>query len=188
MVAVCDLKYDISDYVEESQNERQHQYSVQLSKINKSFQGNFCKSGSPSSYVDWKCEAFELIGAAVKDSTLNWRQLYNAMQNVISVSVVIKESPTLEKKFNELAKQWRAETKLFSSVEMIAMRPAYQQIIGMGTEALPYILSELSREPDHWFWALSAITGENPVSPDDAGNLTRMTEAWLKLGRKRGWI
>ena len=39
--------------------------------------------------------------------------------------------------------------------------------------------SELRREPDHWFWALIAITGEDPVAPKDRGKLQEMTDAWL---------
>ena len=64
----------------------------------------------------------------------------------------------------------------------MAMHPAYQQIIGMGTPALPLIFQELQREPDHWFWALGAITGENPVPEEDAGDLDAMTDAWLSWG------
>ena len=56
---------------------------------------------------------------------------------------------------------------------------AYQQIIGMGAEALPFIFRELQKEPDHWFWALHAITGENPVSKNAAGDLKAMTSTGL---------
>jgi hypothetical protein len=41
--------------------------------------------------------------------------------------------------------------------------PAYQRIIEMGQPVMPLIFRELEREPDHWFWALQSITGENPV-------------------------
>ena len=36
---------------------------------------------------------------------------------------------------------------------------------------VPLILSELEKEPDLWFWALEAITDENPVSESDAGDI-----------------
>ena len=94
----------------------------------------------------------------------------------------------LEAQFCELAERWRAETAALSSVSAMAIHPAYQRIIGMGRRALPLILHELERAPDHWFWALCAITGENPVPPDDAGDIEKMAQAWLDLGRKRGWI
>ncbi len=66
------------------------------------------------------------------------------------------------------------------------MHPAYQQIIGMGDRALPLIFKDLRREPDHWFWALQAITGENPVSEQNAGDLEAMTGDWLVWASTHG--
>jgi hypothetical protein len=91
-------------------------------------------------------------------------------------------------KFASLKQQWLSETAMLSSVTMIAMNQAYQHIIGMGPDVVPLILRDLSREPNHWFWALSAITGENPIAPEDEGDLDKMTAAWLRLGQERGWI
>ena len=31
----------------------------------------------------------------------------------------------------------------------------------MGKQALPLIFEELRRKPNHWFWALNAITGQD---------------------------
>ena len=47
----------------------------------------------------------------------------------------------------------------------------------MGEPVVPLILDELRREPDHWFWALEAITEENPVRPEDVGIVRRMADA-----------
>jgi hypothetical protein len=88
----------------------------------------------------------------------------------------------------ELANRWRDETALLSSVTKIAIHPAYQRMIGMGLAALPLIFRELERRPSHWFWALRAITGENPVRPEDAGNLGKMTKAWLAFAREHGYL
>ena len=41
----------------------------------------------------------------------------------------------------------------------------------MGPDVVPLILSELEKEPHHWFWALEAITDENPVAESDAGDV-----------------
>ncbi len=96
--------------------------------------------------------------------------------------------PWLRELFNELAGDWRRETAIHSSITKKAMNRNYQRIIGLGHRVVPLILNELRRSPADWFWALSAITGQNPISPEDAGNLEKMTEAWLRLGRRRGWI
>jgi hypothetical protein len=95
---------------------------------------------------------------------------------------------SLHRQFSALAEQWRRETAPLSSVTEIVLHPAYQRIIGMGQAALPFILADLAQQPDHWFWALRAITAENPVAHEDAGNLGRMRDAWVRLGRERGWL
>jgi hypothetical protein len=71
---------------------------------------------------------------------------------------------------------------------MMAMHPAYQRIIGMGPRVVPLILRELRRKPDHWFWALTAITGQDPIRPEDAGDILRMTQAWLDFGERQGYL
>lgn len=94
----------------------------------------------------------------------------------------------LELRFLRLAEQWRAEIAATSSVTMMAMHPAYQRIIGMGPRVVPLILRELRRKPDHWFWALTAITGQDPIRPEDAGDILRMTQAWLDFGERQGYL
>lgn len=66
--------------------------------------------------------------------------------------------------------------------------PIYQSIINLGRRAVPLLLGELSRNPSHWFPALHAITGANPVQPEDEGKLKRMVSAWSKWGKERGYI
>ena len=68
------------------------------------------------------------------------------------------------------------------------MHPAYQQIIGMGPKALPFILRALEKDIDHWFWALQAITGEDTVPQEDMGDMAKMREIWLAWGRERGLL
>jgi hypothetical protein len=53
-------------------------------------------------------------------------------------------------------------------------------------EAVPLLLAELRREPDHWFVALQAITGTNPIPPSVCGDVENMTEAWLHWGEQHG--
>jgi hypothetical protein len=75
-----------------------------------------------------------------------------------------------------------AGTRFLSSIHDMVTHPAYLQIIGMGREAVPLLLAELRREPDHWFVALQAITGTNPIPPSVCGDVENMTEAWLHGG------
>jgi hypothetical protein len=86
-------------------------------------------------------------------------------------------------RFLKLKNEWLRDTEFLSSIHEIILHPAYLQIIGMGPVAVPLIINELQVYPDYWFWALSAITGVNPVPPDKLGNIEAMTEAWLEWWR-----
>jgi hypothetical protein len=97
---------------------------------------------------------------------------------------VFSESDAIS--FRDLVRQWKDDTISLSSIEEMALHPAYQRIIGMGPAALPWIFKELETEPDYWFWALRAITGQDPVQPSDRGRLAEMTNAWLNWARIRG--
>lgn len=103
-------------------------------------------------------------------------------------SLLCREDENLRTRFQALAAAWRADVGAVSSVTDSAMHPAYQQIIGMGPAVVPLILAELAQTPDHWFWALKAITGEDPTSPEQRGRLRDMRAAWLEWGRRRGLI
>lgn len=96
------------------------------------------------------------------------------------------ETPELSRRFEALADDWRRDTRFLSFMEQRAMHPAYQRIIGMGWMAVPLILRELQRQPDHWLWALRAITGEEPAGREQT--LASAGEAWLRWGRERGLL
>jgi hypothetical protein len=100
----------------------------------------------------------------------------------------LTENKSLEVKFQSLAEQWRKDTAHLSSVTKQVMHPSYQRIIGLGPAALPILLREVARQSGYWFWALSAIAGDDPVDPNDLGNVQRMSEAWLQWGKQRGLI
>ncbi len=91
-------------------------------------------------------------------------------------------------RFRRWRTQWKEQSRYLSNTAQMAMLQPYQRIIGMGTAAVPLILEELRREPDHWFWALESITDENPVPPEDAGKVPAMTAAWIRWGIDRGFL
>lgn len=90
--------------------------------------------------------------------------------------------------FAVLAADWKERSKYMSNTMQMAMLRPYQRIIGLGPAALPHIFAELQRDNGFWFWALEAITGDDPVPPDDKGNVRRMVDAWLAWGQANGFI
>jgi hypothetical protein len=93
-----------------------------------------------------------------------------------------------EARFRRLADEWYEESAHMASPAEMAMLPSYQQIIGIGLPAVPLILDELQESPDHWFWALTAITGENPVTAASQGRVELMAQTWIEWGRHHGFI
>ncbi len=91
----------------------------------------------------------------------------------------------LDSLFARLREEWRQDTMLQSSPVEIALHPAYQQIIGLGPRAIPLILRDLAQRGGHWFWALRAITGEDPAS--EQTSMPGAARAWLEWGRRNGY-
>lgn len=129
--------------------------------------------------------AVSAIGASTQSVQLQ-RQL-----NCLTVYYALPASSRRDirrERFRSLAQQWRKETQWLSSTTEIAMNPAYQAIIGMGPEALPMILEDLRQNSGHWYWALKAISNEDPVVPRDRGSVKKMKGAWLQWGETKGLV
>jgi hypothetical protein len=98
------------------------------------------------------------------------------------------EQTGLENEFYTLTQRWKQACGLLSSTSTMVAHPAYLAIIELGQPVVPLLLRELEKEPVHWFEALKAITGEDPVSPKDWGNISAMASAWLAWGRSRNLL
>jgi hypothetical protein len=91
-------------------------------------------------------------------------------------------------RFERLATEWKEQSRYLSNSAQIALLKPYQGIIGMGMSAVPLILEELEREPRQWFWALEAITEENPVPVEARGKVRQMARAWVDWGKQHGFL
>lgn len=102
--------------------------------------------------------------------------------------VVARTKEDVSVKFERLANHWLVETQHCSDISEIISHPSYQQIIGMGPFAISPILNRLEHEGAHWFAALKAITGIDPVPEDDAGRVQKMRMHWLNWGKTNGYL
>ena len=94
---------------------------------------------------------------------------------------------TVEERFRRLAAVWHRETGYLSSMTEAANHPAYQEIIGLGPDVVPFLLRDLEQNHTHWFCALRKITGANPLTESTAGNIPKMAEAWVRWARDNGY-
>jgi hypothetical protein len=99
--------------------------------------------------------------------------------------MVDKQLAGYEDKFQRLKTEWlKAGQHLSKHNDQIILMP-YLQIIGMGPRAVPFLMTELRDQPNWWFPALEAITGENPVASDNKGDLYAMAADWLRWWEER---
>ncbi|HEY1662974.1 MAG TPA: hypothetical protein VGI03_11195 [Verrucomicrobiae bacterium] len=103
------------------------------------------------------------------------------------LNIVIDELKTepvdkvkLEAEFHSLVEQWEDETSFHSSLGEIFTNDAYQRIMAMGRDALPFIFQDLRYNPRHWFYALEKIVGCDVAI--GAKNYREARAAWLKWG------
>lgn len=94
----------------------------------------------------------------------------------------------IQQQFEDLSVMWSQVTGHLSNMATRAMHPAYQRIIGMGLAVVPYILERFRQgSREDWFWALTAITGANPITEGTAGKVDQMAEAWVRWGDAHGY-
>lgn len=126
----------------------------------------------------------------MSDELIQWIKIRLAEVSRLSHRIIA--SPALDAKvegiFKKLADTWRSERKYASTVSQMVLIPSYQRIIGMGEIAIPFILRELRSKPDHWFWALTSITGVDPVPEEIRGKTKEMAGAWIEWGKKYGYL
>jgi len=93
---------------------------------------------------------------------------------------------TVSVRFHRLANEWSANTMHISSASDLINDKRYQEIIDLGWDVVPYLLTDLQQNKRFWFPALAAITGVRPFDPSDTNSPRRMTEAWVRWGKRKG--
>lgn len=141
-----------------------------------------------------------VCGIHVDGERIGWGETSTSSSKIRSLKRLRTSlSPDVGAEFRRLRQQWQEETVWTSSstenapgsdsitLHMI-LHPAYQMIIGLGPDVVPYILSDLKSNPHHWGWALRSITRQNPVPDGNEGDVVAISDAWLSWGRERGLI
>src|SRR5271157_2234093 len=95
-----------------------------------------------------------------------------------SVADTAVEEEPLSERFHRLADEWSKDIASISSLDAMVSHPNYQEIIKLGWDVVPYLLTDLQQNKRFWFPALAEITKIRPFDLRDAGNGKRMIEAW----------
>lgn len=104
----------------------------------------------------------------------------------VGQSVFIKElyKQQIKKRFDFYNSLWKNETMFSSSISEITNNSAYRYIIGLGQEALPLIIKDFKTNDNHWFYALEALTGQNPIKENHKGIISLMKSDWLEWAQE----
>lgn len=147
-----------------------------------------CSHSGATPYIRSDAPPLEFTAVICKVAMSKYMPTFSPKE-VAGLSQRLREyfPPSDESRFNELMIRWKAETSHISRLDTVYMNPAYQQIIGMGKVALPFIFRELEAPTGRWFWALKSITGFEPFAGQEGIAVARMKEAWLEWGRKHGY-
>jgi len=97
--------------------------------------------------------------------------LANHITDVIADRRLTNNQIMLETCLNTHIEHWKSDTIHWSSITRRLAHPSYLRIVGLAKnftnhEVERALLHELQTDPDFWFAALTAITGENPVRPE----------------------
>ena len=150
-------------------------------------------------FRDGECEVRRLWDEAVAEA-MGWdaqelarlRELLNNEPHVRGLGYnqyadAADIEPADLERFQELADQWEEETFFLSRSDHAIAHPVHQEIINLGQPVVPLILERMRSRGGHWFEALQQITGEDPISPADYGNIAAMQNSWLQWGEDLGY-
>ena len=127
------------------------------------------------------------IGLEAKAVSNNMSQAFSQLKNSYYWKCV--ELNLLKINFDNYKNQWLKDIKYESNPIKISSHWAYCEIIKMGKNVLPFILTDLKENNNFWFEALNQITHENPVCKEHRGSIPEMVNDWLKFAEnKYGFI
>ena len=131
------------------------------------------------------CGRKHFVALAVGESPAKYC-VVQTLDELLAVGLHERPVPDQET-FERLADEWTRDRPRGVDIAHMTKHPAYQRIIAMGEPAVPWLLNRLAMKPDHWFVALSAITGAKPVPPESRGRVKEMAKAWLDWGNQQGY-
>ncbi len=111
------------------------------------------------------------------------------------IAPTVSETPVLpnmpqpiantQQRFDQLATAWISETAHFSTTRRKTDNLAFQEIVRLGSDAIPCLLRAIATRPlGHWYLALDAILGFSAAAPDEMADIERREQAWLRWGKE----
>lgn len=84
--------------------------------------------------------------------------------------------------FEILADKWSEDIAFTSNTTEIIKHPIYRAVTELGRDVIKPILKRMDSTHEHWFYALSEITNENPVKQEHHGFIDLIINDWIEWG------
>ena len=99
---------------------------------------------------------------------------------------------TFTERFHEASKKWYEGTCYLSSPSQIMAHPSFHECMALAEEnkalTIKLMLEELRDHRIHWFWALTKLTGDNPIPQEHAGYVVKMCNDWVEWGVEKSYL
>lgn len=120
-----------------------------------------------------------IAGISIEANSIE-RAIQINMCNWYSESITLQreKEEKLKMLFNKLKDDFSIETMFFSNPSDIFSNSHYLKLVSLGSSALPLIMEDWEHSELPWFYALSQITGENPIKDESAGDVRLMKKDW----------
>lgn len=92
----------------------------------------------------------------------------------------------LAHRFRLAADAWREDTVFASTTGEKVTNVHFQSIVEMGEAVLPLIFERLQQEPSFLFLAAREITGQDPTTDVEPGDVMAEINAWMEWARNAG--
>ena len=131
---------------------------------------------------------FEQSNSLTVDDNSENLDKYDAYSRVLANSIYTDNEfeRRLHERFLELKESWIFDTKFESGYKAKINHPSYFRIVSFGEEIVPILLKDMVENETPWFYALTDITGENPIQPTSRGRINNMIEDWKNWANKNG--
>jgi hypothetical protein len=124
-----------------------------------------------------------------RDETGTLKRAERAFAAALSAARAPITTFSIADRFREHSETWQRETMHMSSPTQRMEHPSYQAILGLARdnkdEVVRLLIRDMTEHGREWFWALSYLTGENPINRKDAGNLDKMIASWHRWAKER---
>lgn len=115
---------------------------------------------------------------------------YDPHESLLASSLFAEDESynNLVDEIERLKEKWLHDTRFDSGYSTLINHPAHLRIVSFGERVIPYLIRDMQKHRTPWFYALTEITGENPISEESWGKIDNIIQDWLAWAKKNNYV